>query len=86
MPGAIRRDQPRLLIIETAGEPTFVIKGSISDSAGRTVSYGFDATTGLLTSVTGVLGGVTQYQYSGELLTKVIDVSVCFVALRVRSA
>jgi RHS repeat-associated protein len=46
---------------------------SASDSAGRSVSYGYDANTGDLTSVTDVRSGVTRYAYLGHWLSQIAD-------------
>jgi RHS repeat-associated protein len=45
----------------------------LTDSAGRSVSYGYDGSTGDLTSVTDVLTGVTRYGYSGHWLSQLTD-------------
>jgi RHS repeat-associated protein len=56
---------------DTATSPASTCVTQVQDDIGRTVTYGYDTSTGHLTSVTDPNGGVTTYGYNtaGELAT-----------------
>lgn len=77
-------DQTWRLNLPDGGYHTFDVSGRLTskvDGLGNTITYGWDAISGLLTSVSDVFGRVTNLNYLNGKLSSVVDFAGQFVNL-----